>query len=225
MSRKRRKKIIDIYRYIMGFPKSVYINFKYFPFKTAIKLPVYVSHKVKFESLNGRINLRKVKTGIVRIGFGSVENYDFKYMRTILNLEGEMFFEGKAKIGYGTKISNEGRLVFGENFQISAASTIICRKEIKFGKNNLVAWDSVIMDTDHHHIYNVDKMKINEDREISIGSNVWIGAKVFILKGSQVSDNSVVGAGSILRKKITKENVVISGNPAKIIKNNISWKE
>lgn len=225
MKGKTRKKIIDIFRYIMGFPKSIYINFKYFPLKIAIKLPIYVSHKVKFQNLEGEIILGKIKPGIVRIGFGSVENYDFKYTRTSLNFNGKIYFEGKAKIGYGSKISNEGTLILGNNFQISAASTIICRKKIKFGENNLIAWDSVIMDTDHHHIYNFNEEKINENREINIGNNVWIGAKVFILKGSQIPNDSVVGAGSIVSKKITEANVIISGNPAKIVRKNIKWKE
>lgn len=40
---------------------------------------------------------------------------------------------------------------------------------------------------------------------------------------SKISDNSILGAKSVLAKKINEENVVIAGNPAKIIRRNINW--
>ncbi|WP_321330197.1 hypothetical protein [uncultured Ilyobacter sp.] len=184
MNIKTRKKLKEIYRYFLGIPKTIYFNFKYFKIKDAIKLPVIVSHKVKFDNLSGKIELKKIKPAIVRIGFGTVENYDFKYSRTVLDIQGKIIFNGKAKIGYGSRLSVQGILEIGDKFQISAESTIICRKSVSFGNNNLISWENIIMDTDHHHIYNSEGVKINEDREILIGDNVWIGCRNIVLKGT-----------------------------------------
>lgn len=54
-------------------------------------------------------------------------------------------------------------------------------------------------------------------REIIIEDNVWLGNYVTVLPGTIIGKNSIVGAGSIV-KGIFPENVIIQGNPARIIK-------
>ena len=51
---------------------------------------------------------------------------------------------------------------------------------------------------------------------INIEDNVFIGARAIIMPGVTVGENSIVAAGAIVTKNIPK-NVVVSGNPAKII--------
>ncbi|CQR24764.1 maltose O-acetyltransferase [Streptococcus varani] len=53
---------------------------------------------------------------------------------------------------------------------------------------------------------------------ITIGDNVWIGGGAMILAGVTLGDNVVVGAGSVVTKSFGN-NVVIAGNPARVIKN------
>jgi acetyltransferase-like isoleucine patch superfamily enzyme len=51
---------------------------------------------------------------------------------------------------------------------------------------------------------------------ISIGNNVFIGINTVFLKNSSVGDNVIVGAASLVTKKFGS-NVVIGGNPAKVL--------
>lgn len=51
---------------------------------------------------------------------------------------------------------------------------------------------------------------------IQIGNNCFIGANSILLPGVIIGDNSIIGAGSVVTKTIP-ENVIIGGNPAKII--------
>ncbi len=79
------------------------------------------------------------------------------------------------------------------------------------------------MDTDFHKINTSDVEYINKDKAIIIGNNVWIGCRNLILKGSKISDNSVISANSKVNSKFEECNIIISGNPASIIKRNITW--
>jgi acetyltransferase-like isoleucine patch superfamily enzyme len=54
-------------------------------------------------------------------------------------------------------------------------------------------------------------------RPIKIGRNCWIGMNAVILPGVELGDNVVVGAGAIVTKSFPS-NVIIAGNPAKIIR-------
>lgn len=55
--------------------------------------------------------------------------------------------------------------------------------------------------------------------KISIGNNCFIGANSTILYGVTLGNNILVAAGSVVTKSFTEENIIIGGNPAKIIGN------
>ncbi len=54
-------------------------------------------------------------------------------------------------------------------------------------------------------------------KPVKIGNNVWIGGSVTILPGVTIGDNVTIGAGSVVVKDIPS-NVVVAGNPAKVIR-------
>lgn len=165
---------------------------------------------------------------MIRIGFGNIGIFDQILSRSILEIRGEIIFYGKAVIGHGSKISvgKNGILEIGNNFNVTAETSIVCHKYIKFGDNNLISWENLVMDTDFHKIkkLNGDNF-VNDLKNIDIGNNVWIGCRNTILKGSRIMDNSVIGANSLVNKEFKKENVLIAGNPAKILKENIIWEK
>ncbi len=57
---------------------------------------------------------------------------------------------------------------------------------------------------------------IGEGAETIIGKNCFIGMNSIILMGTQIGDNVIVGAGSVVHG-IIPDNVVIGGNPARVI--------
>jgi len=220
-------KINNIIKYIFGIPKSIYVNFRLLPFRDAIGLPIIVSSKTKLHSLRGEVKLSKKRLGIIRIGFGNVPIVDYSNERTILNIEGTIYFHGKCKIGKASKISvgKNAILELGENFIISAKSTIICSKKITIGANCMFAWDSLIMDTDQHSIYDMQESIINEDKEITIGDKVWLGTRSIILKGSIIPNNSIIAGNTLITQKHYKEKTIIAGNPPRVIKEDVVWKD
>jgi len=55
-------------------------------------------------------------------------------------------------------------------------------------------------------------------KSITIGNDVWIGGSAVICPGVSIGDRTVVAAGTVVTKDFPAD-VVIGGNPAKIIKN------
>lgn len=217
-------KLIKLLRYLLGIPKSIYVNLRLLPFTQAIRLPIIVSTQTKLISLKGKVNLYKVKTGIVRIGFTGADTVDYDYNRTILRIDGTLHIKGKTKIAKSSKLIIQGELTLGNNFITTGDTTIICAKKIMIGNDTMLAWQSIVMDTDQHNILDQDQNLINENKEIKIGNNVWIGARCFILKGVNIPNGSIIGANTTVTKSFNQESSLIAGNPPKIIKESISWK-
>lgn len=54
-------------------------------------------------------------------------------------------------------------------------------------------------------------------KPITIGNDCWIGGNAIILMGITIGNGVTVGAGSVVTKDVP-DNVVVVGNPAKVIK-------
>ncbi len=220
-------KITKIYLYLMAIPKSIYVNFKFLSFKNAVKFPILISHRVKLKSLSGRISIHNapIDRFMIKFGFGDVGIFDKQKSRSILEINGNLVFEGPCKIGHGSKISigENGTLWIGSGFVITAESSIVCQKSIHIEENVLVSWDVLIIDTDFHKIKDENGKIMNENKEINIGSNVWISCRSLVLKGSYLPNNSVVAANSVVNKVFDGEHQLIGGQPSKVLKQNIYW--
>ena len=207
--------------------KTLYFNFKYLPFKQAIKLPFLISKWVILHKMKGEVVLTgPIHTSMIRIGFGNVGFFDKKRSRTMWDVRGKVIFHGKAAISQGTKISvgHVGTLELGNNFGTNAEVTIIVRHYVKFGEGSGASWNTTIIDTDFHNICDKDGNIINPPKPIIIGDRVWIGFNVTILKGAVIPDDSMIGANSMVSKDITGKSGIFVGSPAKLYKEGISWK-
>jgi acetyltransferase-like isoleucine patch superfamily enzyme len=220
------KKLKKIYLNILGLPKTILFNFRYFPLRHAIRLPVFVSHRVWLMDLSGKVKISDIQTGAVKIGFGNVGIFDQHRSRTIWQVSdsGVVEFKGKAKIGHGSKISVTGNLSVGKKFSITAESSIVAHKNISIGDDVLVSWDSLIMDTDFHKIYDSNGNQTNLPMPVTIGNMVWVGCRSLILKGVNIADGVVVAAASTVNKSIEIPYSMVGGNPAKVIKEDIRWR-
>ena len=79
------------------------------------------------------------------------------------------------------------------------------------------------MTGDSHAIYNSSGERTNVAHDVIIGEHVWIGYRATLLKGARIANGSVVGTGSVITKEFMRENSIIVGNPAKVVKDNIIW--
>lgn len=211
--------------------RTAIFNFRKFDFKTAVKFPVLIGRHTILRCLDGDVNLLTNinKSGGVkriRIGFRDMGIQDESKRKTILDLRKNscLTFEGSASIGGGSRIYTKGKLIIGDNFYLSLNSQLIAHNYIKFGKDCTVGWDSLIMDTDFHEVYDVDTQKpYPMTKPIIIGKHCWICNNVQILKGTVIPDEIIVGSCSLLNKDYDIPSFsLLAGNPAKLRKTGIS---
>ena len=89
---------------------------------------------------------------------------------------------------------------------------------IEIGNNVTITKGVILLCHDMGKDY-IHKKKHNNEivGRIKIGDNCFIGMNSIILPNVKIGDKVIVGAGSVVTKNI-QDNVVVAGNPAKIIK-------
>jgi len=128
----------------------------------------------------------------------------------------EIFIEG-----------NNNTILMGSNFFVFGKSRfyVVDGGILKFGKDCMLSDNIEIRATDNHSIIDLTTgRRFNYEEDIIIGEKVWIGTGVTILKGAEIADHCIIGAKSLVAgKKFNEKNCVIAGNPAKIVRRNVTW--
>jgi acetyltransferase-like isoleucine patch superfamily enzyme len=101
---------------------------------------------------------------------------------------------------------------------------ITCQKtKIDIGDDNMVAANVRICAGDHKLIDRKSGEEITNRKRIKTGNHVWIGNGATLLAGSDILENSIVGAASVVTKRVEAFSAC-AGNPVKVIKRDIDWK-
>ncbi len=162
------------------------------------------------DTTNGELHIGRLEVGFVN-------HYD----RTYMNIQGQLIIFGDVFIGRGCRmfVGKSAKCILTQ-CSITAMTNFIIENHLEIGRGTRIAWGCEFLDNDWHNIYY--EGKIERDNGIFIGERVWLGSHVKVLKGVSIGNGCVVGAGSVLTKSFP-ENVLIAGNPAKILKENIHW--
>lgn len=152
-----------------------------------------------------------------RIGeFNSLRPAQITEQKAILNgllgAHGENFhFNQPFRCDYGCNI------FIGENFFANFNLTILDEAEVRIGDNCFIGPNVSIYTACHPLDAERRNACVEWAEPVTIGNNVWIGGSATILPGVSIGDNVVVGAGAVVTKSFP-DNVVLGGNPAKVIK-------
>ena len=122
--------------------------------------------------------------------------------------------------------ANNTEFIIHEKTSIEAMQylTFNCNTKCSIGKNCMIALNVVIFNTDAHPVMALDSgVILNKVKEINIGEHCWIGTNATILKNTTIADDTIIGWGSVVSGKHTTSHCAIAGNPAKIVKENITW--
>ena len=89
--------------------------------------------------------------------------------------------------------------------------------KVNIGDHVLVGPNVQIYTATHPLDAKTRKSWLEYAKPVSIGNDVWIGGGAIIYPGVSIGDGAVIAAGAVVTKSVPP-NVVVGGNPAKILK-------
>lgn len=223
--------MIDIILFHLSQPwirivKTIYLNFKLLPWHIAIKTPIYLYGPVSLYWLKGKIQIRSknIYRGMIKLGrnyeyFNGTDGSSFIYMSP----SSTIIFNGPCAIGnnYKIRVGTNAILEFGEYTFFGSSIKFICTDNINIGRYTRCAYESQIIDTNSHFVYNERNNKVTRKKGIiEIGAFNWIGNRTTITKGTKTKEETIICANSTLNKDFTKleeNNQMLGGTPAKLI--------
>ena len=129
-----------------------------------------------------------------------------------------------AKIGLNVKISRRVKvlgarsLTIGDSVAVANSVILDARGGLTLKQGALVGFESVLLT--HTHAWPDPYTPVHHQGSVSapivVGTNAWIGARVFVLPGVTIGDSSVIGANSVVSKGIPPMSVAV-GTPATVI--------
>ena len=128
--------------------------------------------------------------------------------------------------GFGAKIGNNcafypsaryyapWNLVCGNRVCVAPSAEIYNKAKVIIGSNVVISQGAYICAASHDISSPTMDLVL---KPVTIGSNVWIGAKATVLPGVTIGEGSVVGACAVVAKDVPPWSVVV-GNPARVVK-------
>lgn len=147
-------------------------------------------------------------------------------VRVGINLQEKIIQDGTWTV---FQINNKADLIVGsnvicrnfENFHVSSGKLILhdgvfvnnycsfnCMERIEVGNGTMMG--EGVRFYDHDHVYTAEKIEKWQwtTAPIRVGRDCWIGSNVTILKGVTIGDNTIIGAGCLIRNDIPANSVV-----------------
>ena len=103
---------------------------------------------------------------------------------------------------------SSGKLILHDGVFINNSCSFNCMERIEIGSGTMMG--EGVRFYDHDHIYTAETIEKWQwtTAPIKVGKDCWIGSNVTILKGVTIGDNTVIGAGCLVRKDIPANSVV-----------------
>lgn len=135
-----------------------------------------------------------------------------KMIKELLGKTGKRFcIESPFHCDYGYNIE------IGEDFFSNYNLIILDCGKVTFGDHVFIGPDCGF----HTPTHPIDAESRNagweQDKPITVGSDVWFGAGVQVLPGVSIGSNVVIGGGSVVTKDIP-DNCVAVGNPCRVLR-------
>lgn len=135
----------------------------------------------------------------------------------------------------------QARITVGRRCQLGNTH-FVCAESISVGDDVLMAWGITLSDSDNHSIYwderqyDVERCRRDyvatggqdlarthdwsgvQTQPVLIGDKAWIGFNAIVLKGVEIGEGSIIGAGSVVVQSIPPWTIA-SGNPCRGIRN------
>ena len=148
---------------------------------------------------------------------GTVTSLDLRNNAS-LTLQGQ----GRVSVARGVRllVLTGAHLEIGAKTAINFDTAITCVNKLSIGRNCFISWNVNILDGNIHELA-VASVPRPRSQPTSLGDHVWIGTGATVL-GAEIGAGTVVGAGSVVTTNLPGE-VLAAGNPARVIKKDVTW--
>ena len=101
-----------------------------------------------------------------------------------------------------------GKVILHDGVFINNSCSFNCMERIEIGAGTMMG--EGVRFYDHDHIYTAETIEKWQwtTAPIRVGRDCWIGSNVTILKGVTIGDNTIIGAGCLIRNDIPSNSVV-----------------
>lgn len=173
----------------------------------------------KYCSLNIDSNAILDLKSVLQLGFNEFKDSQLE-TRLLISKGSRIIVNKKFTVYAGSdiRIYNGGVLILDGGYCNNNVQ-ITCSEKITIGEGCAIARDVIIRDYDAHKLTSTES---TVSKPISIGNKVWIGNRAIILKGVTIGNGSIIAAGSVVTKNVP-DNSIVAGNPAKVIRENVTW--
>ena len=107
----------------------------------------------------------------------------------------------------------------GDGTFVNHRTELVAHQHVRLGRDCLLAWDVLVLDSDSHSVDGGPR-----SAPVVIGDRVWIGCRATVLKGVTVGDGAVVAAGAVVTGDVPPR-ALVAGNPARIVREGVTWQE
>ena len=99
-------------------------------------------------------------------------------------------------------------IIIGDNCRLNGVY-VHAQSAISIGANCVIAAGVNIIDSNGHQVVSFNRTNGRDDPQpIKIGNNVWIGMNSIILKGTEIGDNCVIAAGTVVKGVFPKNKLI-----------------
>ncbi|MDA8057258.1 MAG: acyltransferase [Actinomycetota bacterium] len=138
--------------------------------------------------------------------------------RLLVARSGAVRFGAGCVLDRGFDLECRGRVTVGPGTIFGHHCTVAAHEAVEIGRDCLLA--ELVSIRDHDHAFAATETAIvHQGREVApvrIGDNVWLGAKVTVVKGVSIGDNVVVGAHAVVTRDIPPDSIAV-GVPARVV--------
>ncbi len=189
--------------------------------------------KILDQGVDGKVTIGNIRSKNSQCVINSKKRHviiedNCSFLNSNIFLEGEnihlIIRRGVRFCGNITIKGDNSYLSIGEHSTFERCNIVaLGGKRISIGKDCMISYDVEIRNTDAHPIYSLDGLRLNDDKDSTIGDHVWISAHTSILKGVQICDNIIIGTRSVVNKNCNTPYSIYAGVPAVLKKYGVKW--
>jgi maltose O-acetyltransferase len=115
-------------------------------------------------------------------------------------------------------VAEEGAVLeIGPRTLVNFGCSLVAIDRVSIGERCLIGPYCIIQDTAFHRVEPERRLEHPTPLPITVGDNVWLGARVIVLPGVSIGADSAVGAGSVVTHDVPARTLA-AGVPARVIR-------